>query len=48
MFAILDTRGLVLSAEHRSKIRACTDLTTLDRWLRVAVTCTDVETLFGH
>jgi hypothetical protein len=48
VLAILETRGFNVSAEQRSRLFSCTDTPTLDRWLRAAVTCADVEALFAH
>jgi predicted transposase YdaD len=48
ILAILETRGLVVSADQRASIFACADAPTLDRWLRAAVTCGQVDALFAH
>lgn len=43
---ILEARGLPVSDEARERITHCTDLDTLDRWIRRAVTATSAEELF--
>jgi hypothetical protein len=48
VLAILETRGFDVDAEQRGRILSCTDIPTLNRWLRAAVTCADVEALFAH
>ena len=46
VLAVLDARGLVVSAEQKARILACTDLEALDRWIRKAVTITSTDDLF--
>ena len=48
ILTFLETRGLVVSADQRARILGCSDLPTLDRWLRAAVTCAEVDALFAH
>ena len=48
VLAVLEARGLDVSAEQRARILSCTDVPTLDRWLRAAVACTGVDALFPH
>jgi hypothetical protein len=43
---VLETRGLVLSAEDRARITACTDLDQLDAWVRRVGSVTTVSELF--
>ena len=47
ILVILETRGLVVSADQRARILGCADLPTLDRWLRAAVTYAQVDALFA-
>jgi hypothetical protein len=46
VLTVLDARGLVVSAEQKERITACTDLELLGRWLRTAVTARSTEELF--
>jgi hypothetical protein len=39
--------AVFVSAEHRTRILACTDLGQLDRWLHGAVTAESAGDLFG-
>jgi flagellar biosynthesis/type III secretory pathway protein FliH len=48
VLAVLEARGLKLTAEQRSRIAGTKDLTQLDRWLRLAATVSDAEALFSH
>lgn len=48
VLAVLQARGLSVSAQQRERILASTDLDELDRWLRLAATATAVDTLFTH
>ena len=48
VLAVLDARGLPVSAEQRARILGCTDTAELDRWLRSAVTAGNVDDLFTH
>lgn len=48
ILAVLEARGLKLTAEQRARITSSKDLAELDRWLKLAVTASDVETLFRH
>ena len=45
---LLDARGVDVpdSAQHR--IRACTDLESLDRWFDRAITATQIEEVFAE
>ncbi len=45
--AVLEARGLAISAEHRTRILACTSIDVLEAWIRRAVTVASVEDLFG-
>jgi hypothetical protein len=45
--AVLEARGLMPSAEVRSRIASTTDLEVLEAWIRRAVTVTSVEELLG-
>jgi len=47
VLSVLAARQLTISKGARDQIRAMRDTKTLDRWLRHAVTCTDVRELFG-
>jgi hypothetical protein len=46
VLTVLDARGLLVSAEQKERITACTDLELLGRWLRKAVTARSAEELF--
>ena len=46
VIAVLEARGLPLSAEQRARIGATTDLETLEAWIRRAVTVASVDDLF--
>ena len=48
VLAVLEARGLEVSAEQRDRISACHDVAELDRWLRRAVTVATVAELFSH
>jgi hypothetical protein len=43
LLAVLAARGLPVGDELRSRILACRDVATLDRWVRQAVTATSAE-----
>jgi hypothetical protein len=43
VLTVLDARGVHVPDEVREQIRACTDLTQLDTWLRRAVTATSAD-----
>ena len=43
---VLDARGIEVTAEHKSRILACSDLAVLERWIRRAVTVTTADELF--
>jgi len=45
---VLDARGLVVTAEQRARILACTDVAQLASWLRVAATAGSASELFAH
>ena len=44
---VLAARGLALTAAHQALIDACTDVTTLNRWLQVAAIATTANDVFG-
>ena len=44
---VLVARGLALTASHDARIDACTDVTSLDRWLQAAVLATTENDVFG-
>jgi predicted transposase YdaD len=46
VIAVLEARGLAISDAARARILGCTDLATLDRWVRRAVTVGAVDELF--
>lgn len=46
VIAVLETRGFTPSSEVRERVEACTDLQTLDQWLRVAMKVDRPEDLF--
>jgi hypothetical protein len=43
---VLERRGVHVSAEHRERIRACSDLGTLEAWLGRAVTAESIDEVF--
>ena len=43
---VLSARGLVVSEEQKARILACTDVETLDGWIRKAVTVASADELF--
>ena len=45
VIGVLEARGIVLTAEERARILACTDLDILDDWVRRAVTVERAEEL---
>jgi hypothetical protein len=45
--AVLEARGLAVSAPERERILACTDLATLAQWVRRAVTAGSASELLG-
>lgn len=47
VLAILAARGLAVSNEARTRIEACTDVATLDRWITRALTAAESEELFA-
>ncbi|HEX7841547.1 MAG TPA: hypothetical protein VF469_28945 [Kofleriaceae bacterium] len=47
VLTILAQRGLPMTVRQRHKIRQCTDLATLDRWLDRALSVTSVDELLG-
>jgi hypothetical protein len=47
VLAVLEARGVPISAAQRERILATTDLTTLDLWIRRAATASDVNALFA-
>ncbi|NOT63531.1 MAG: Rpn family recombination-promoting nuclease/putative transposase [Acidobacteria bacterium] len=48
VLAILAARGVGMSEADRARIAACTDVATLDRWIRRAATATASEELFAE
>jgi hypothetical protein len=44
---ILTQRGLPVTARQRRKVRECTELATLDRWLGRVLSVASVEELLG-
>jgi hypothetical protein len=44
---VLESRGIPLSNEQRRRILECTDLETLDQWIRKAALVTTVDELLG-
>lgn len=47
VIAVLEERGIPFSSEQRQRILDCTDVDTLDRWIRRAVTIATVDELFS-
>src|SRR6185295_713467 len=45
IYEVLETRGILLSPEHRQRIADCEDLEQLKVWHRLAVTATSAEQL---
>jgi hypothetical protein len=43
LLTVLDARGFLVPAAERARIRACTDLTTLDRWIAQAVAAKSLD-----
>jgi hypothetical protein len=48
ILTVLETRGVLVDNEQRERIRACTDLDTLQRWLRKAATAASTDELFAE
>ena len=48
LLTVLYARGLSVSEAVRSKILACMDLQTLDRWIARAATATTVEAILAE
>lgn len=48
VIAVLEARGLRVTAEQRAFILSCKELPTLEQWLRQAVTTSEVSALFSH
>lgn len=46
LLEVLAARDLAVSSQAQERVRACTDLTQLRRWVRRAVTVARVEELF--
>ena len=46
VIAVLDARGIAVSDEARARIKACSDPSQLDGWVRLAVTAGSAEELF--
>jgi predicted transposase/invertase (TIGR01784 family) len=46
VLAVLDARGIALTAAQQSTVSACSDVPTLDRWLRAAVHVAEGGALF--
>ncbi|XXX80629.1 hypothetical protein WMF30_17890 [Sorangium sp. So ce134] len=47
LLAVLDARGLPLTAEERAHIEACTVLAELDRWIARAATAASMSEVFA-
>jgi Uma2 family endonuclease len=47
LLAVLGARGMLVSEPLRSRIDACTDVPTLDRWIARAATAASVADVFG-
>ena len=47
LYAVLEARGLEVSATHRALIDACNDLATLRAWLVRASTASSTEDVVG-
>jgi len=43
LLTVLEARGFLVPAAERARIRACTDLTTLDRWIAQAVAAKSLD-----
>ena len=46
--AVLESRGIRLSSAHRQRILECTELETLDQWIRKAALVTTADDLFAE
>jgi len=46
VLAVLDARGIDVPADTRTRITECSDLDTLDSWIRRAVTADSVHDVF--
>jgi hypothetical protein len=46
VLAVLESRDLTISNSQRDRIESCSDLATLDRWIRRAAVVTSAEELF--
>lgn len=47
LLTLLEVRGVAVSKALRSKILTCTDLETLERWLRNAATASSTAQVFA-
>jgi len=47
LLAVLEARGILLTAEQRDRILTCKDLALLGSWVRRAVTVTEASELFA-
>lgn len=47
LLLVLGARGFVVSQLHRQRVLACSDLTTLGRWIEVAATAASIDEVFG-
>lgn len=47
LLAVLDARGLSLTAEERARIKACTVTAELDRWIARAATAASMSEVFA-
>ncbi|SDR30737.1 hypothetical protein [Thermostaphylospora chromogena] len=47
VLAVLDARGIEVHDDARARITSCTDLVQLERWVRRAVTVSQVDELFA-
>ncbi len=44
--SVLEGRGMIVSAEVRSRVESCVELDTLERWLQKAIVATSVVEIF--
>lgn len=47
LLTLLEARGLKVSPAMRTKILACTDAATLDRWLKSSLSASSVAEVLG-
>lgn len=48
IFRILLRRGVAVSAENEKRIKTCTDLDALDKWLGNALTAVTIDDVFAN